>query len=259
MKTLSFVKYHGTGNDFIMIHDPDKAINLSHSTIQQMCERRFGIGSDGLILIQASDTFDFHMEFFNPDASQSFCGNGSRCAVHFAHSLGIIGESCTFSAIDGVHHATLHGDQVAVSMQDVESIHEHDADRWLFTGSPHYVRWVEELAKIDVIALGSEIRYAPKYTKEGVNVNFVKRYNNRHLEVRTYERGVEAETFSCGTGVSAVAIADHAVFGGEPMRWITTKGGELSVTFKVNNTHYSEVKLEGPASPVFHGTYAYSD
>lgn len=258
MKTLSFVKYHGTGNDFIMIHDPDKSINLSHSIIREMCERRFGIGSDGLILIQPSDSLNFHMEFFNPDASQSFCGNGSRCAVHFAHSLGIVEKSCTFSAIDGVHQATLQDDQVTVSMQDVEGIEEHDSDRWLHTGSPHYVRWMEEVAKMNVVAKGREIRYNSKYAEEGVNVNFVKRHNN-HLEVRTYERGVEAETFSCGTGVTAVAIADHAVFGGEPTRRIQTKGGELKVSFRLDSSRYSDVKLEGPATPVFQGTYAYSD
>ena len=256
MRIIDFSKYHGTGNDFILIHDSENNLGLSPEVIQRMCSRRFGIGSDGLILIQSSNKADFHMEFYNPDASQSFCGNGSRCAVKYAHSLNLIGNSCTFSAIDGIHEAVIEEDQIAVRMGDVDKIESIGEDSYLHTGSPHYILWTQDLDNFDLIREAHKIRYSPNYAAEGVNVNVVERQSGQ-LKVRTYERGVEGETFSCGTGVTAVALADYFRHNGEQHREIETKGGVLVIHFDASGQTFTNIKMTGPAEFVYKGIFQF--
>lgn len=251
---LTFFKYQGTGNDFIILDDRDGSFPVSESLIIHICDRKFGVGSDGLILIQKSDDCDFHMEFFNPDASQSFCGNGSRCAVAFAYRLGIIDTESTFSAIDGIHKAkVLENEQVEVSMRDVNSIMEYEKDLILDTGSPHYVRFTEHLEKEDIIETGRSIRYSNRFKNEGINVNLVQVLEDNSLECATYERGVENETLSCGTGVTAMALGANKAFKLPSPITVLTKGGELEVSFSQNEGNYTHVFLKGPARFVFKG------
>jgi diaminopimelate epimerase len=251
---FTFFKYQGTGNDFIIFDDRDGSFPVSESLIIHLCDRKFGVGSDGLILIQESEDYDFHMEFYNPDASQSFCGNGSRCAVAFAHRLGIIEETCTFSAIDGVHKAkVVENEQVEVSMRDVSAITKYENDLILDTGSPHYVRFTKHLEKEDIIETGRSIRYSDRFKNEGINVNLVQVLDDNSLECATYERGVENETLSCGTGVTAMALGANKAYDlPSPIR-VLTKGGELEVSFSQNEENYTHVFLKGPAQFVFRG------
>jgi len=251
---FTFFKYQGTGNDFIIFDDRDASFPVKDSLIIHLCDRKFGVGSDGLILIQDSTEHDFHMEFYNPDASQSFCGNGSRCAVAFAYRLGIIDSECTFTAIDGVHKAILIDTElIEVSMQDVNSISKIDQDLLLDTGSPHYIRFTEHLDKEDIIETGRTIRYSDRFKEDGINVNLVQVLNDQSLECATYERGVENETLSCGTGVTAMALGANAAYGiGSPIK-VLTKGGELEVRFTPDDKGYHMVFLKGPAQFVFKG------
>jgi diaminopimelate epimerase len=251
---FSFFKYQGTGNDFIIIDDRQASFPIDEQSIIRLCDRRFGIGSDGLILIQDSDEADFHMEFFNPDASKSFCGNGSRCTAALAYKLGIADKKMRFTAIDGMHNASLESPElVEVSMRDVDQIQFKNKDLILNTGSPHYVRFIDDLASEDIIKTGKEIRYSEAFKEVGINVNLVEMRDGQTLNCATYERGVENETLSCGTGVTAMAIAANAAKKASSPVSVNTKGGSLSVRFSEKNGKYTNVFLKGPANFVFKG------
>ena len=251
---FTFYKYEGTGNDFIMIDDRLNIFPIDNVIFSKLCDRRKGIGADGLILIKNSDTADFHMDYYNPDGTQSFCGNGSRCAVAFAFRLGIAGKETTFTAIDGTHLGQLIDDNnVQVSMGDVIGIENLDLNLILNTGSPHYVRFVPALENENIIETGREIRYSDKFNKEGINVNLVEMLDAQTLKCRTYERGVENETLSCGTGVTAVALSANFKYDLKPPITILTKGGKLKVNFDNSEKNFSNITLEGPVKAVFKG------
>jgi diaminopimelate epimerase len=266
MKKIPFYKYQGTGNDFILL-DQRRKQWLSREdtqTIEKLCDRRFGIGADGLILLQYVEkskrkTYDFEMIYFNADGRESsMCGNGGRATVAFAHFLGIIGkkdvEKYHFWAIDGAHEASVkENDWVELKMIDVSHV-EIGKDYYMMnTGSPHFVVFVEDLKDVNVYENGREIRYSDRFRKEGINVNFVEMQSNG-IQVATYERGVEAETYSCGTGVTAAAIASYLRQGRKTEIDIFTKGGNLKVRFHPNiGGGYSSVWLCGAAKQVFKG------
>lgn len=222
-------------------------------TIKIMCDRHFGIGADGLILIEESTESDFHMNYYNSDGSQSFCGNGSRCAVHFARFLNISGQEVSFTAIDGLHTARWDGDDVAIHMKDSAKVEHLRPHHFANTGSPHVIKYVDDVSDVEVVHEGRLIRFSERWKKLGTNVNFVQKTDNLLL-VRTYERGVEDETLSCGTGVTAVALVDFDVYGGENERSIETPGGFLKVTFEPVETGFSNIWLIGPAKAVFTGS-----
>lgn len=259
---IPFFKYQGTGNDFVMIDQRDKKYIKKTDTelIAKICDRRFGIGADGLILLQNRKGYDFHMIYFNADGRESsMCGNGGRCISAFAKQLGIVKSKCKFLAIDGPHEATIKNDNwVELKMSDVQNI-EIGNDYFLMdTGSPHYIVFVEDIDDINVFENGQAIRYSERFRKKGVNVNFVEP-TKEHIIVATYERGVEAETLSCGTGVTAAAIASYLK---KPNRRkkqnipIQSKGGNLSVRFEPNGKEgASNIWLCGKAELVFEGKF----
>jgi diaminopimelate epimerase len=256
MQVIPFYKYQGTGNDFVVIDNRDHKVDAKDTSLaRKLCDRKFGVGSDGLILIQNHLDYDFEMVFFNPDGSQSMCGNGSRCAVMFAQHLGIIKEETIFLSTDGIHTARISEDIVSLSMQDVslDAIEEFEDHQVINTGSPHYVVFSSNLKDKDVKAEGATIRYSALFSKEGINVNFVEKQIDDSITVRTYERGVEDETLSCGTGVTACAIA-HVMHGGHSPVKIHTLGGELRVSCELKEGGAMDVFLTGPAKKVFEGT-----
>jgi diaminopimelate epimerase len=270
--TLPFYKYQGTGNDFIMLDQRETAYLKKTDTqiIKNLCDRRFGIGGDGLMFLQLKDGYDFEMVYFNADGTEgSMCGNGGRCLTAFAHFLGVFESKCTFLAIDGDHEAVVKGainnpqigNAVWVELKMInvaKSGIEQGTDYFLMnTGSPHYVVFTEDLTDINIYENGRAIRYSERFAKEGVNVNFVEILNApKGIEVATYERGVEDETFSCGTGVTAAAIAFYLKTGGSTEVPIKTKGGQLEVKFSENTEGgiFQDVWLCGPATQVFAGT-----
>ncbi|MGB3773882.1 MAG: diaminopimelate epimerase, partial [Leeuwenhoekiella sp.] len=206
---FTFFKYQGTGNDFIMIDNRSKVFFKNDTKlVQKLCNRKYGIGADGLILLEDHETLDFKMIYFNADGTSSMCGNGGRCVVAFAHQLGIIKNKANFEAIDGEHEAFIKNDKVHLKMNNVPNVKQEEEYLFVDTGSPHHITLRENLEHIDVKKEGSEIRYSNLYGSAGSNVNFVSQQNDR-FAVRTYERGVEDETLSCGTGVTAVALAMH--------------------------------------------------
>ena len=254
---IEFYKYQGTGNDFIMIDDREKEFDLTdNDLIAALCERRMGIGADGLILLREHGTLDFEMIYFNADGKESsMCGNGGRCIIAFAQMLEMTGNETTFMAIDGEHKGRLMDDGIYLQMQDVKKIEGVGDGLVLNTGSPHYIEMVDELDYIDVDKQGRKIRNSAPFKKDGINVNFV--LDASELQVRTYERGVEAETLSCGTGVVATAIAMHyANCIEETLVNVKTKGGELTVSFEEFNGGYRNIWLSGEASMVFAGEFA---
>lgn len=254
--TTRFTKYHGTGNDFILVDNRDLKLNLSAKQVKEICARRFGVGADGLILIEPdSESNAFYMNYFNSDGSQSFCGNGSRCAVHFARSLGLLTDSCTFRAIDGVHHANIDDAFVEITMGDTAVPEAIPEGYFIDTGSPHVLIYVDDVATTDVHRMGALLRYSGRWGEAGTNVNFIER-SEAGFRMRTYERGVEAETYSCGTGATAAAITDAMLHGGVE-RTITTAGGTLTVRFKKGKKRFTEIKLGGPATAVFEGTISW--
>jgi len=256
MTKLPFQKYQATGNDFIMIDNRSEVFPKEDlSLIAALCDRKFGIGSDGLILIEHQADVDFNMVFFNPDGSQSLCGNGSRCAVNFANSLGMVNaDETTFMAYDGLHSATIEGDLVNLSMSNVQNVSHEVGGIFVDTGSPHQVRFVDDVSEIDIIPEGQKIRYHEHYQPSGTNVNFVQKLSDQKVYVRTYERGVENETLSCGTGVTAAAIASHTLEIKSPVQ-VATKGGNLSVSYDLDeNGGFTGIVLSGPAILVYAGT-----
>ena len=254
-----FKKYQGTGNDFILIDDRETIFPSTDSAlIARCCDRRFGIGADGLILVQNTPEADFKMVYFNADGREStLCGNGARCTVAFAASLGIIKTDTTFLAIDGLHTAQLIAhEMVLLQMHDVTDIQLFDHHSFLDTGSPHHVQMVEELKEFPVVNEGRRIRQGAPYNEEGTNVNFVEQLDHDRFAIRTYERGVEDETLSCGTGATAVALAMH--HGGltqAEQLTIEVVGGALTLSFKKTAAGYTDIRLQGPAEFVFDGVW----
>ncbi|MFO7575438.1 MAG: diaminopimelate epimerase [Bacteroidales bacterium] len=251
-----FNKYEGTGNDFIIIDNRNLNFIADKDLISAMCHRRFGIGADGLILIEPEPGVDFRMRYFNADGGEgSMCGNGGRCAAHFAFSNSIAKPEMEFIAFDGLHHAVVKGETVTITLADVNQIEQDGNICFLNTGSPHYVEFFEDLNSIDVVRRGREIRYSPRFAPQGTNVNFVKTDGSRII-VRTYERGVEDETLSCGTGVTASAIAAVITghFDSTPVN-VETLGGRLIVNFQAHEGSASGVILTGPATFVYSGIY----
>lgn len=254
--TIKFHKYQGTGNDFIMIDDRDRQFPVSQEFIESLCHRRFGIGADGLILLQNEKDFDFRMVYFNADGTEgSMCGNGGRCTVRFAHDLGIIKESANFIAVDGPHLASVCDEDIYLKMMDVPDVEQYTDYDFTNTGSPHYVTYVYDLDNTDVYEIGNKIRYSKEWAeKGGTNVNFVQLNDSQTIAVRTYERGVEDETYSCGTGVTACALSANLKHGMESPINIKTLGGGLQVSFqKGSNNSFTDVYLIGPAVKVFEG------
>jgi diaminopimelate epimerase len=254
---LTFFKYQGTGNDFIII-DNRKSVfpRYDNRLIQKLCHRNFGIGADGLMLLESSGDYDFKMVYFNADGHEgTMCGNGGRCIVAFARSLNIFEKETVFEATDGIHHARMNEQNVSLEMKNVTNIQEFKDHVFLDTGSPHHVEFTDDLSKIDIYSKGKEIRYGKPYFEEGTNVNFVQQISEDSFKVRTYERGVENETLSCGTGVTAVALAtDFLDLSKHRKINLQTLGGDLSVEFNKNEEGYQNIYLSGPATFVFKGT-----
>ncbi len=253
--TIPFYKYQGTGNDFIMIDNRQPVFYKNNAKfVAALCDRRFGIGADGLILLENDDLSDFKMVYFNADGKEgSMCGNGGRCTVAFAKHLAIISDTAKFTAVDGIHEATIGTDGVSLQMQKVSEIKEKPECLFLDTGSPHHVQMVKGLADFEVFTEGKKLRYG-MYGKCGCNINFVAQLDDSTFAVRTYERGVEDETLSCGTGVTAVALAMHKT-GRTTANEVTikTQGGDLKVEFEQEGSGYKNIHLIGPAEQVFKG------
>ena len=251
---IQFYKYQGAGNDFVIIDDRKGKFDADNQElIAHLCNRRFGIGADGLILIQLSVDSAFEMVYFNADGSQSMCGNGARCAVAFAKFLGIIEQKTNFLAIDGDHQAVIADELIELEMRPVLSLANAGQDYFVNTGSPHHVRFVENISDYPVFEEGKTIRYSDKYAPKGTNVNFVTPLGKDEIHVRTYERGVENETLSCGTGVTACAL----VYGYQHELHevnIKTPGGKLKVRFTESaDGSFQDIWLIGPAEQVFEG------
>lgn len=250
---IVFYKYQGAGNDFVMIDNRDKAFVPSVEKIAFLCDRHFGIGADGLILLQQKDQKPL-MKYYNSDGNEStMCGNGGRCFVRFMEDLGLVKESAIFYAIDGEHTAQILEKTIKLGMSNVNEIKIQPHYTFLNTGSPHHVEIVDNTATVDVKARGAEVRYSALYP-EGCNVNFVEQTGNNQLRIRTYERGVEDETLACGTGVTAAAIALHAQGKIESKHvLIKALGGNLEVNFEKEGKQYKNIYLTGEAERVFKG------
>ena len=254
-----FFKYQGTGNDFVIIDNRNgHDLKLSLEKVKKLCDRRFGIGADGLMLLNDKTGYDFEMVYYNSDGREgSMCGNGGRCLIKFADSIGIQKEIYKFVATDGEHEARIDGDgMVYLKMNDVDVIVSHHGDFMVDTGSPHYVKLVPQLATFDVFKKGRDIRYSREFEKEGINVNFVEQLDEPDkIFVRTYERGVENETLSCGTGVTAAALVCYHNENGFNEVEVKTLGGKLYVEFdRVDDSKFRNIWLCGSAKRVFNGS-----
>ena len=255
---ITFYKYQGTGNDFVMVDNRTNILSKTDtSLIQSLCSRRFGVGADGLILLENSLVSDFKMIYFNSDGNQStMCGNGGRCIVAFANFLQIIGSETVFEAIDGLHKAEISNNLVSLQMQNVSTIEIKENGVFLDTGSPHHVQFESNISEFDITSIGRYIRNK-LYGSVGSNVNFVKKINSKTFRVRTYERGVEDETLACGTGATAVAIAMNFLNETNSNEIsLLVEGGELTVIFDEKNKNYTNVFLKGKALQVYKGEIA---
>ena len=254
---LTFYKYQGTGNDFIIFDNRANILpSFSETIIKNLCDRKFGIGADGVMLLNTLEGYDFEMVYFNADGKpSSMCGNGGRCMVRFANDMGIKRETYRFLAVDGEHTASIDLDNtVRLKMQDVDNVDSHAAYAILDTGSPHYIKYSTDVRTKDVFKEGKEIRYSPAFEAEGININFVENTGEYSIYVRTYERGVEDETLSCGTGVTAAALMSAHHERGFNQVEVQTNGGHLSVEFnKTDDESFSDIYLCGPATFVFKG------
>ena len=253
-----FNKYQGTGNDFIIFDGIKQAVNLSNSQIKMICDRRFGIGGDGVIILNETQASEFIMVYFNSDGNEStMCGNGGRCLVQFAKRHGYIADKMLFTAVDGLHHASINNDkpiEVSLLMNDVSELEVNRDFVYLDTGSPHYVTFTSKINEIDVVKEGRRIRNNDRFKNQGVNVNFVEIINN-DLQIRTYERGVEDETLSCGTGVTASVLAAAATGRIKDSHQcnVITPGGNLIVKYERTGKGFKNIYLIGPAIFVFEG------
>ncbi len=255
--TIKFSKYQGTGNDFVILDNRDNSYDsLTPQHIKFLCDRKFGIGADGLMLLNLKEGYDFDMKYYNSDGNESsMCGNGGRCLVMFANHSGIRKSMYRFSAIDGDHEAEID-DNIIVSlkMKDVDKVEAYHGDAIVDTGSPHYVKILNDVMDLDVFEKGREIRYSNYFAKKGINVNFVEQKDDDEITVRTYERGVEDETLSCGTGVTASALVCYHNETGFNNVEVITKGGKLTVEYdRVSKGSYHNIWLSGPAQKVFEG------
>jgi diaminopimelate epimerase len=261
---IHFYKYQGAGNDFILVDDRKNIVNHQNpQLIARLCDRRFGIGGDGMMFLHNHPDFDFEMVYYNADGQpSSMCGNGGRCIVAFAKYLGIIDSETEFMAVDGAHHAKISpsGDWVSLQMIDVDKLSLDDDAYVLNTGSPHYVKLVSGLKEKDVYHDGYAIRNNDTYREKGINVNFVEPTVTGYF-VRTFERGVEDETYACGTGVTAVALAmaKHNNQTGDITTPIKVLGGDLNIRFNYNGQQFTHIFLEGPAVQVFGGEVEVAD
>lgn len=270
--TLHFYKYEGAGNDFIIIDNRSLTIALDKEKIQSLCLRHFGIGSDGLMLLenvsnQSSHTLDknvekldFAMRFYNPDGSGGMmCGNGGRCIVRFAKDIGAIQEdTTTFLAPDGTHSAEILKDgNISLRMKDVDSLEKYDDGYWIDTGTSHFVVKSKDVKLEDLITVGRKLRYDKRFLQHnGTNVNFYTEISDNNLLIRTYERGVEDETLACGTGITATALCysiDKNFKDGSYMVNIETLHNKLSVKFFKKGNSFKDIYLIGPATKVFEG------
>lgn len=255
---LEFYKYQGAGNDFVMIDNRSGFFPKDNTQlVAHLCDRRFGIGGDGLILLENDSDTDFKMVYYNSDGNQSsMCGNGGRCLVAFAKDLEVIEDKTTFIATDGLHHASFEDNGlVSLQMIDVPTIAIKNDHSFLNTGSPHHVQMVEDLEHYNIKEEGAAIRYGELYGAAGSNINFVKKIDDTTFKLRTYERGVEDETLACGTGATAVAIAMNAT--GQTNATVinvNVEGGKLVVSFDKGQNGFTNVFLKGPAEFVFKGT-----
>jgi diaminopimelate epimerase len=258
MTNIPFDKYEGAGNDFIIIDDRKRVFDPENSDlIKRLCDRRFGIGADGLILMSLHDRSDFEMTYFNSDGKLgSMCGNGARCAAHFALRRRIAGWKQRFIAYDGIHEAEVMDDTARLRLADVGGYRIIEGNYFIDTGSPHYVVFTNEIDKLDVFAEGGKLRRSPLFAPGGTNVNFVET-TPEGLYVRTFERGVEDETWACGTGVTAAAIVSvlQGHFDVGPVN-VRARGGNLKVDFAVHGDRITDIWLTGPATFVFEGTIA---
>lgn len=257
---IHFFKYQGTGNDFIILDNRKKDFVPNEQHIARLCNRRFGIGADGLMLLETDMQSDFAMRYYNADGKEStMCGNGGRCLVAFARKLGVIKDYARFKAIDGIHEALVDSPSyVRLKMQDVSGMEGNEREGFLNTGSPHFVKWVENVHNINVVEEGRKIRYHERFQPNGTNVNFLEQVDENTIFVRTYERGVENETLSCGTGVTASAIFAGMKNKNDKVTYtIQTLGGKLTVRYqKSGNNKWTDIWLEGPAEFVFEGDIA---
>jgi diaminopimelate epimerase len=257
MAKMHFYKYQGTGNDFIILDNRNWSFTaLTPERIRSLCDRRYGVGADGLMLLNPHTGYDFEMKYYNSDGRESsMCGNGGRCLVKFAYDQGIHKNEYRFIAVDGPHQAEIDDEGiVSLKMKDVRVIEENRGDFILDTGSPHYVKMVGDVMEMDVYQSGMDIRYSSEFAKEGINVNFVEQKRPDEIIVRTYERGVEDETLSCGTGVTASALACYHNEMGYNYVKVITKGGKLTVKFdRTGENSFENIWLCGPAVKVFEG------
>lgn len=255
-KKIPFYKYQGAGNDFILIDNRNASFDRKNEQlVKKLCDRRFGIGADGLMLLQQAENYDFEMVYYNADGAEgTMCGNGGRCIVAFARDLGIISSTTDFLAVDGPHQASIDGNQVTLGMIEVHDFRKDGEAYILNTGSPHYVQFIKGLADYDVFQEGKKIRYSGAYGDKGINVNFIEKENNGYF-LRTYERGVEDETFACGTGATAAAmtVALHHNMEGDINIPIRVLGGQLYISFHKKDKAFTDVFLKGPAKFVFAG------
>ncbi len=251
---IPFQKYEATGNDFVIVDNRKGAYSFSADQVKKICDRKFGVGADGLILIEKHPTLDFDLIYFNSDGSPSLCGNGSRAAVKMASSLGMINGHTLFNAYDGIHEGELLPNSIVrLKMHDVKEVKKNNEGVFINTGSPHFIQEVESTKNFPVVAEGKKIRYSDTFKPNGTNVNFVELLSDNTIFVRTYERGVEDETLSCGTGVTAAALASSLRAYHSPIK-IKTLGGELSVEFKSGQDgSFTDIYLIGPAKKVFEG------
>ena len=254
---LPFYKYQGTGNDFVLIDNRQKVLGTSAEALaKKLCHRKWGIGADGMLLLQNHSDYVFEVLYYNADGSPSFCANGCRCAVHLAEALGLMAEDVHFLAADGPHWAAANQNVVQLSMNAVTGIQKLSAGYWLDTGAPHYVQWGTDFKGLSVADEGKAVRNRPAFQKVGVNVNFVQPAKGNTLVVRTYERGVEAETLSCGTGAVAAALVAATQGYHSPVA-INMPGGRLQVSFaKGQEGYFQDIHLTGPVQRVFFGEIA---
>jgi diaminopimelate epimerase len=258
MGELTFYKYEGAGNDFVLFDDrkngfPDKRTDI----IKSICDRRFGVGADGLMLLRNLAGYDYSMIYYNSDGNESsMCGNGGRCMAAFARKLGIVTDKARFKAIDGMHEAVIiTDDHIRLQMTNIHEIETGPDYFYLNTGSPHYVKFLPDINKLDVFGEGKKIRYSSRFKAQGTNVDFVQE-NKDHIFVRTYERGVENETLACGTGVVASVICAGIRKGVNNSHYsssVRVMGGRLSVSFYRKDDQITDIWLEGPATFVFQG------
>lgn len=254
---IEFYKYQGTGNDFVLLDNREGIYNdITPKQVNLLCNRRFGIGADGLMLLNIKEGFDFEMKYFNSDGKEgSMCGNGARCIIKFASMMGIKKSSYNFTAVDGIHEAEIDlNGEIRLKMQNVDGVEDFSNHYVLNTGSPHYVKTIADIMKVDVVAEGRAIRNSKEFAAEGINVNFVETLDEDRIYVRTYERGVEDETLSCGTGVTAAALISAHNDNGFNRVEVKTTGGRLSVEFeKLNDKQFINIWLSGPAGMVYKG------